>query len=212
MMSRKCSAIALLGASISIGSCFAAKAQTSPFSIEAKQKAEALLKQMTLDEKLGQLNESSGLVMPGLATEKPDDLIEKGGVGSILWQMDVKEINRLQHIAVENSRLHIPILFGFDVIHGYRTVFPVPLAMASSWDPSVEEQAQHLAAEDAVEQGKVPGLGRSLRRIFSRAWKSYVARRGYREGTWGIALALVSAIYPILVYLKAVTRGAGPPR
>jgi glycosyltransferase involved in cell wall biosynthesis len=63
-----------------------------------------------------------------------------------------------------------------------------------------------LAAEDAVEQGKVPGLGRSVRRIFSRAWKSYVARRGYREGNWGVALALVSAIYPILVYLKAVTR------
>src|SRR6202453_3445807 len=153
MMSRKCSAIALLGASISIGSCFEAKAQTSPFSAEAKQQAEALLKQMTLDEKLGQLNESSGLVIPGLATEKPDDLIEKGGVGSILWQMNVKEINRLQHIAVEKSRLHIPILFGFDVIHGYRTVFPVPLAMASSWDPSVEEEAQHWAAEDARAAG-----------------------------------------------------------
>jgi len=153
MMSRKCFAIVLLGASISIGSCLVANAQTSPFSIEAKQKAEALLKQMTLDEKLGQLNESSGLVMPGIATEKPDDLIEKGGVGSILWQMDVKEINRLQHIAVEKSRLHIPILFGFDVIHGYRTVFPVPLAMASSWDPSVEEQAQHLAAQDARAAG-----------------------------------------------------------
>jgi beta-glucosidase len=153
MMSRKCFAIALLGASISIGSCLVAKAQTNPFSIEAKQKAEALLKQMTLDEKLGQLNESSGLVMAGIATEKPDDLIEKGGVGSILWQMDVREINRLQHIAVEKSRMHIPILFGFDVIHGYRTVFPVPLAMASSWDPSVEEQAQHLAAEDARAAG-----------------------------------------------------------
>jgi beta-glucosidase len=153
MISKRCSAIALLGASFSIGSCLVAKAQTSPFSIEAKQKAEALLKQMTLDEKLGQLNESPGLVMPGIATEKPDNLIEKGGVGSILWQMDVKEINRLQHIAVEKSRLHIPILFGFDVIHGYRTVFPVPLAMASSWDPSVEEQAQHLAAEDARAAG-----------------------------------------------------------
>jgi beta-glucosidase len=67
--------------------------------------------------------------------------------------MNVKEINRLQHIAVEKSRLHIPILFGFDVIHGYRTVFPVPLAMASSWDPSVEEQAQHLAAQDARAAG-----------------------------------------------------------
>jgi len=126
-----------------------AGAQAPLFSNQAKQKAEALLKQMTVEEKVGQLNESSGIVMEGLGTEKPDDLIAKGGVGSILWQHDVKEINRLQHIAVEKSRLHIPIIFGFDVIHGYRTVFPVPLAMASSWDPSVEEQAQHLAAEDA---------------------------------------------------------------
>jgi beta-glucosidase len=130
-----------------------ASAQDRLFSNEAKQKAEALLKQMTVDEKVGQLNESAGLVMPGIANEKPDDLIAKGGAGSILWQMDVKEINRLQHIAVEKSRLHIPIIFGFDVIHGYRTVFPVPLAMASSWDPSVEEQAQHLAAEDARAAG-----------------------------------------------------------
>src|SRR5215831_17348531 len=125
-----------------------AQAQVDPFSPEARQKAEALLKQMTVDEKVGQLNQSSGRVFPG-RTEKPDDLIAQGKVGSILWQMDPKELDRLQHIAVEKSRLHIPILFGFDVIHGYRTVFPVPLAMASSWDPSVEEQAQHMAAQDA---------------------------------------------------------------
>jgi beta-glucosidase len=67
--------------------------------------------------------------------------------------VDVKEINRLQHVAVDQSRLHIPLLVGFDVIHGYRTVFPVPLAMASSWDPSVEEQAQRVAAEDARAAG-----------------------------------------------------------
>jgi len=151
MMVKRYSAIALLG--VALSGAVTAGAQTSPFSAEAKQKAESLLKQMTLDEKVGQLNESSGLVMPGIAKEKPDDLIAKGGVGSILWQMDVKEINRLQHIAVEKSRLHIPIIFGFDVIHGYRTVFPVPLAMASSWDPSVEEQAQHLAAQDARAAG-----------------------------------------------------------
>jgi beta-glucosidase len=153
MILRRCSVIALLGVLYSTTSGPTANAQTSPFSIESKQKAEALLKQMTLDEKVGQLNESSGRVMPRISTEKPDDLIAKGGVGSILWQMDVKEINRLQHIAVEKSRLHIPILFGFDVIHGYRTVFPVPLAMASSWDPSVEEQAQQLAAQDARAAG-----------------------------------------------------------
>jgi beta-glucosidase len=151
MMLKRYSAIALFG--VAFSGVIAAGAQTSPFSAEAKQKAESLLKQMTLDEKVGQLNESPGLVMPGISNEKPDDLIAKGGVGSILWQMDVQEINRLQHIAVEKSRLHIPIIFGFDVIHGYRTVFPVPLAMASSWDPSVEEQAQHLAAEDARAAG-----------------------------------------------------------
>ncbi len=65
----------------------------------------------------------------------------------------MKEINRLQHLAVEKSRLHIPLLFGFDVIHGYRTAFPVPLAMASSWDPSVEEAAQKVASEDARAAG-----------------------------------------------------------
>jgi beta-glucosidase len=151
MMLKRYSAIALFF--VAVSGVIAAGAQISPFSAEAKQKAESLLKQMTLDEKVGQLNESSGLVAPGIAKEKPDDLIANGGVGSILWQMDVKEINRFQHIAVEKSRLHIPIIFGFDVIHGYRTVFPVPLAMASSWDPSVEEQAQHLAAQDARAAG-----------------------------------------------------------
>jgi beta-glucosidase len=130
-----------------------ALAQPGPFSAEARQKAEALLKQMTLDEKVGQLNQAAGIVLPGIADQKPDALILQGGVGSVLWQNDVKEINRLQHLAVEKSRLHIPILFGFDVIHGYRTVFPVPLAMASSWDPTVEEQAQRLAAQDARAAG-----------------------------------------------------------
>src|ERR1700761_6286055 len=152
MMFKRCIAIALLGASLSVVS-LVANAQTDPFSAEARQKAGILLKQMTLDEKVGQLNESAGIVFPGLPGQKPDELIVQGKVGSVLWLNDVREINRLQHLAVEKSRLHIPIIFGFDVIHGYRTEFPVPLAMASSWDPSVEEQAQHLAAQDARAAG-----------------------------------------------------------
>ena len=128
--------------------------QTAPMTAtEAHRRAEELLKQMTIDEKVGQMNQSSGVVMPLLASEKPDDLIVQGKVGSILWLIDVKEINRLQHLAVDKSRLHIPILFAFDVIHGYRTVFPIPLAMAASWDPGVEEAAQHLAGEDARAAG-----------------------------------------------------------
>ena len=145
MLLKRFSAFALC-VSLSAILSTSAGAQSGPFSAEAKQKAEALLKQMTLDEKVGQLNQSVGIVMPEIAEKKADELITQGKVGSILWLNDVKEINRLQNIAMEKSRLHIPILFGFDVIHGHRTVFPVPLAMASSWDPSVDEQAQHLAA------------------------------------------------------------------
>ena len=130
----------------------ALSAQNAPYGAEARRRAEALLKQMTIDEKVGQMNESTGRGMPGLG-DKPDTLVAQGGVGSLLWLIDVKEINRLQHIAVEKTRLHIPILFGFDVIHGYRTVFPVPLAMAASWDPAVEEEAQRFAAADARAAG-----------------------------------------------------------
>lgn len=120
---------------------------------EAHRRAEELLKQMTVDEKTGQMNQASGIVAPFLGSQKPDDLIVQGKVGSILWLINVKEINRLQHLAVEKSRLHIPILFAYDVIHGYRTMFPVPLAMAASWDPDVERDAQRLAGEDARAAG-----------------------------------------------------------
>ncbi len=130
-----------------------AVAQAPLYGAESGRRAQALLKQMTLDEKVGQLNQSAGVVMPMLGSQKPDDLITQGRVGSVLWLIDVKEINRLQHIAVEKSRLHIPIFFAFDVIHGYRTVFPVPIAMAASWDPAVEEAAQKYAAADARAAG-----------------------------------------------------------
>src|SRR6476660_2049831 len=132
----------------------ATAAQISPISHDdAHHRAEALLKQMTVEEKVGQLNQASGIVIPGLAKEKPDAAIVRGQVGSVLWQFEVKDLNRLQHLAVEKSRLHIPLLIGFYVIHGYRTICPVPLAMASSWDPAVEEAAQHQAALDARAAG-----------------------------------------------------------
>lgn len=135
-------------------SCLPANAQSASISSdEAYRRAKELLKQMTVEEKIGQMNQASGTVAPFLGDKKPDDLIVQGRVGSILWLIDVKEINRLQRLAVEKSRLHIPILFAFDVIHGYRTVFPVPLAMAASWDPAVEQAAQHLAGEDARAAG-----------------------------------------------------------
>src|SRR3954470_2427968 len=152
MLVKKLSALFVVAAAL-LATSAGTRAQVPVFSSESQNRAEALLKQMNLDEKVGQLNQSAGVVMPMLGSQKPDDLITQGKVGSVLWLIDVKEINRLQHLAMEKSRLHIPILFGFDVIHGYRTVFPVPLAMASSWDPSVEEAAQKYARADARAAG-----------------------------------------------------------
>jgi beta-glucosidase len=153
MHKSKTLALSLLSVLTLLISTVATSAQTSPISQESVHRAESLLKQMTVEEKIGQLDQSAGIVIPGFVDDKPDNAITQGKVGSILWLSDVKEINRLQHLAVEKSRLHIPILFGFDVIHGYRTVFPVPLAMASSWDPAVEESAQKVAGEDARAAG-----------------------------------------------------------
>lgn len=153
MLQSKTLALLTLSAFTLLSTTTGAIAQANPASQEAVQRAEALLKKMTVEEKVGQLNQSSGIVIPGFVKDRPDDLIAQGKTGSILWLTDVKEINRLQHLAVEKSRLHIPLLFGFDVIHGYRTAFPVPLAMASSWDPSVEEAAQKVASEDARAAG-----------------------------------------------------------
>jgi beta-glucosidase len=108
---------------------------------------------MTLEEKIGQLNLSSGVGMGGFVVAASDSDIIQGRVGAILWLADSREINRIQHLAVEKSRLHIPLLFGLDVIHGYRTLFPIPLGMASSWDPAVEEQAQAFAAKETRAAG-----------------------------------------------------------
>ena len=122
-------------------------------STDASRRAQALLKQMTLEEKIGQLNLSAGVALGGFISGASDSDITRGRVGAILWLADPKAMNRMQHLAVEKSRLHIPLLFGLDVIHGYRTLFPIPLGMASSWDPSVEEQAQAFAASEARSVG-----------------------------------------------------------
>ncbi len=105
---------------------------------------------MTLDEKIAQLSQLPGFQIPEFkeTVNRPiDEVIQQRGAGSVLWVTDPKEINRLQHVAVDQSRLHIPILFGLDVIHGYQTIFPAPIAMASSWDPKLVEAAQSRGCE-----------------------------------------------------------------
>ena len=138
-----------LAASIIAASTSRSIAQAPLVNADASRRAAALLKQMTLEEKIGQLNLAAGVNMGGMVTGATDDDITQGRVGAILWLADTKQISRMQHLAVEKSRLHVPLLFGLDVIHGYRTLFPAPLGMASSWDPSVEEEAQAFAAKEA---------------------------------------------------------------
>ena len=122
-----------------------------PSESEVAARVEALLGQMSLEEKVGQLAQVGGATfVPG---PKPEDVIRKGGAGSILWLNDTKKFNTLQKIAVEESPSKIPLLFALDVIHGYRTIFPVPLAMAASWDPAVAERAQAVAAKEARAAG-----------------------------------------------------------
>jgi len=129
-----------------------AKAVVSvPPEAEVSARVEALLQRMSLDEKIGQLTQISGAdFFPG---PKADDIIRERGAGSVLWLNDTKRFNELQKIAVEESPSGIPVLFALDVIHGYRTIFPVPLAMASSWDPSIPERAQAIAAKEARAAG-----------------------------------------------------------
>ena len=118
---------------------------------QVSQRVEELLKKMTLAEKIGQLNQVSAGNF--LSPPNREELIRKGEIGSFLWSNDTAQLDKYQHIAVEESRLHIPLLFGLDVIHGYRMVFPVPLAMAASWDPQVPERAQAFAAREARASG-----------------------------------------------------------
>jgi beta-glucosidase len=123
----------------------------APMSDEAvRARAGALVAQMTPEEKAGQLSQYFYMPLMPPPMKKPAlDALETTGVGSLLFVTDPAEINRLQHIAVEKTRLKIPVLFGFDVIHGLRTIFPVPIGMAASWDPQLVEQAQGAAAAEA---------------------------------------------------------------
>jgi len=106
-----------------------------------------LLKRMTLEEKIGQMCQYSGF------NDQGKELARKGLVGSFLNVVSPGEINELQKEAVKHSRLGIPILFGLDVIHGYSTIFPIPLAEASTWDPSLVRLCASVAAKEASSQG-----------------------------------------------------------
>ena len=119
------------------------------------EKIDALMKQMTLDEKLGQLNlPSAGDITTGRASSSDiADKIRKGEVGGLFNIKSVKKIKDVQKVAVEDSRLKIPLIFGMDVIHGYETVFPIPLALSCSWDMNLIRKVARISAIEASADG-----------------------------------------------------------
>ncbi|MDF3021543.1 MAG: Periplasmic beta-glucosidase, partial [Steroidobacteraceae bacterium] len=133
----------------------AADGGTGIYDRSLDARVDALLARMTLEEKVGQLVQYSSGQPTGPGTGRTDyeDMIAKGQIGALFNVATAKETNRFQRLAVEKSRLKIPIVFGLDVIHGFRTTFPVPLALASTWDPALVEQTARIAAREASATG-----------------------------------------------------------
>ena len=136
--------------------CFAAVAcqekkqnTTVGSSPEVERRVEKILARMTLAEKIGQMNQVSA----GGDVSNYSDALRKGQIGSILNEVDPVKINEFQRICVEESRLGIPLLVARDVIHGYHTVFPIPLGLAATFDPELVEQGARIAALEATAQG-----------------------------------------------------------
>src|SRR6266568_3325575 len=169
---------------------------------QMNEKVNALLKKMTLDEKIGQLVQfSAGFATgpgAGASNTRFEEMVAKGQVGSFLNVVGAEATNHYQHIAMEKTRLKIPILFGLDVIHGHHTTFPIPLAVAASWDPEAAQIVAHTGAVEAradgvpwvfspmVDIARDPRWGRIIESngedpylgsVMARAWV-----RGYQQG------------------------------
>ncbi|HKP14355.1 MAG TPA: glycoside hydrolase family 3 N-terminal domain-containing protein, partial [Blastocatellia bacterium] len=146
---RPLAALLLTLASVSVPS---ASSVAAPPRAGVEERVNKLLAQMTLEEKLGQLQ-----ILDGEADGKyrPEhvEMVRKGLLGSTLNVRGAKRTNELQRVAVEQSRLKIPLLFGFDVIHGYRTIFPISLGEAASWDTAAVERAASVAAAESAASG-----------------------------------------------------------
>ena len=128
--------------------------QTSK-DVKMHQFVNSLLAKMTLEEKLGQLNlpASSDFVTGSVSSSDIAEKVKAGKVGGVFNIRSVTKIKELQQFAVNNTRLHIPLLFGMDVIHGYRTIFPIPLGMSATWDMNLVEQSARIAASEASADG-----------------------------------------------------------
>ncbi len=130
-------------------SCTERKPSTVGATPEVERRVDQLLSRMTLAEKIGQMNQVSA----GGEVANYADALRKGQIGSILNEVDPVKVNEFQRICVEESRLGIPLLVGRDVIHGFHTVFPIPLGLASTFDPALVEEGARVAAVEATGQG-----------------------------------------------------------
>jgi beta-glucosidase len=137
---------ALLAATVS---CAEHKSSTVGASPEVERRVDQLLSRMTLAEKIGQMNQVSA----GGEVANYADALRKGQIGSILNEVDPVKVNEFQRISVEESRLGIPLLVARDVIHGFHTVFPIPLGLASTFDPELVEAGARVASVEATGQG-----------------------------------------------------------
>jgi beta-glucosidase len=150
---RRLAAVAVLGltASLLVGGLAASNATSAPGQPPVKARVNALLAKMTLQEKLEQIQ----LLPDFLVTDQE----VQAGLGSVLSVTDPATINRMQHIAVDQSRLHIPLLFAFDTIHGFRTIFPIPLGTASSFDPQAAMDDATIGARESAAVGLKQAYG-----------------------------------------------------
>ncbi len=140
--------LSLLAVGGAISACTGTSAE-APDKSDVEGRIEALLSQMTLEEKIGQLNQLTGVgCQPARIQE-----IRSGSVGSILNEVDPDTVNALQREAVENSRLGIPLLIARDVIHGFKTIFPIPVGQAATWNPALVEEGARIAADEASSVG-----------------------------------------------------------
>ena len=146
-----CIAVAL----VSIAGPVSAQAPEQLNDPKIEARVDALLKQMTLEDKVHQMLQYVGAYTPPEIAKAGgwEAVAARGEVGSLFGMTDPVAINKIQHAAVEKSRLHIPILFGLDVIHGFRTDFPIPLALSATWDPALVEKVSRAAAGEAYAAG-----------------------------------------------------------
>ncbi|HUB52617.1 MAG TPA: beta-glucosidase BglX [Terracidiphilus sp.] len=207
-------------------------AQLADPSIE--RRVNALLKQMTLEEKLGQLVQYSGdgfkgaqvaadrdqPPAPGNNPEAHNDvdameLAATGRLGSMLNVVGADTTNAYQRAAVEKSRLHIPLMFGADIIHGYRTVYPVPLGLAATWDPALVASVTHISAEEArtagidwfyspmVDISRDPRWGRTIEGAGEDAYLGAAIARAYIRGYQGADLSKPDAVAASIKHFAA---------